>query len=360
MTERILPRYPVYIPSKSRFDVCFTAKCLVADRVPFYLVVEPQEEMLYRAKFPDARFLVLPWSGNDSVRCDFCRQREIENGGLIAVRNWIKEHAIAAGVARHWQLDDNIRCFYRRYLGKRLYCDAGIALRVCEDFTDRYENIAISGLNYYMFAPGDRSYVPPVQVNCHVYSCTLILNSLPYHWRMIYNDDTDMCLQVLSAGWCTVLLNAFLAAKIKTMTVKGGNTADLYQGDGRLKMARSLERMWPGVVETHRRYQRPQHIVKAAWKRFDTPLRLKSGIDFTQLQPNEYGMSLVQVTEEIKSPRIQGLLDTWQQTHMMEESDAPTFTQAADQEQAATCTQALHTQELTAPEEDATSEVNRA
>jgi hypothetical protein len=312
MIERTLPRYPVYIPSKGRADVCYTAKCLVADGVPFYLVVEPQEEALYRTEFPDAHFLILPWSGDDQTRRDFCLHHSIENGGLIAVRNWIKEHATAAGFERHWQLDDNIRCFYRRYKVKRIYCDAGIALRVCEDFTDRYENVAISGLNYSMNVP-DRRYTP-LQINCHVYSCTLILNSLPFQWRLAYNDDTDMCLQVLAAGWCTLLLNTFLAAKIKTMTVKGGNTAALYQGDGRLRMARSLERMWPGVVTTKRRFQRPQHIVKDEWTRFDTPLRLKPGIDLTQLQPNEYSMSLVQVAEQIKSPRIQGILDDWNQT----------------------------------------------
>src|SRR6266487_1851855 len=147
MSKRVLTLYPVYIPSKSRSHACQTAQCLIKDEVPFYLVVEPQEESQYRAKFPNAHFLILPWSGNDQVRRDFCQQREIENGGLIAVRNWIKEHATAAGHERHWQLDDNIQGFYRRYKARRLRCDAGIALRACEDFTDRYENIAISALN---------------------------------------------------------------------------------------------------------------------------------------------------------------------------------------------------------------------
>lgn len=39
----------------------------------------------------------------------------------------------------------------------------------------------------------------------HVYSCTLILNSIEQRWRLLYNDDTDLCLQVLAAGWCTIL-----------------------------------------------------------------------------------------------------------------------------------------------------------
>ena len=59
---------------------------------------------------------------------------------------------------------------------------------------------------------------------------------------------------------------------MRTMTMKGGNMAQLYQGDGRLTMARSLERMWPGVVSINRRFGRPQHVVKNSWRNFDTSL----------------------------------------------------------------------------------------
>src|ERR1041384_1064262 len=101
MTAPILPRYPIYIPSKGRYDVCMTAQFLQKDRVPFTLVVEPQEAHLYAAHFGAERLLILPWSGDDATRRAFCQERQIENGGLIAARNWIKEHSIAAGYARH-------------------------------------------------------------------------------------------------------------------------------------------------------------------------------------------------------------------------------------------------------------------
>jgi len=167
---------------------------------------------------------------------------------------------------------------------------------------DRYENVALAGLNYEFFAIGEE--LPPFYLNGRVYSCTLVLNRIPHRWRIRYNDDTDICLQVLADGWCTVLMNAFVTQKCRTMTVKGGNTADLYQGDGRLKMARSLERLWPGVVKTSRRFQRPQHVVRDAWRRFDTPLRPKPGVDLAQLPPvDERGMALVQVAP-IRSPRL--------------------------------------------------------
>ena len=291
-----MPRYPIYVPSKGRCDKCLTAEFLVKDGVPFYLVVEPQEHDAYASCFGDEHVLVLPFSNRGSV---------------IPARNWIKEHATAAGYLRHWQFDDNIRQIMRWYRGKRLPCQSGPALAATEDFVDRYENIAIAGLNYHMlaFTSGRAGFQPrqPFYLNCHVYSCSLILNSLPHRWRGRYNEDTDICLQVLADGWCTILVNAFMVEKMQTMIMKGGNTSALYQGDGRLKMARSLERLWPGVVETKRRFKRPQHVVKDAWRRFDTPLKLKGGIDLSTMQPNEYGMELVQV-KPIKSESLRRLV----------------------------------------------------
>ena len=286
------PRYPIYIPSKSRADVCSTAKFLQDDDVQFHLVVEPQEYDQYASRFGADRLLVLP--DNDV--------------GLMNARNWIKDHATAAGFERHWQLDDNIRRMRSWWRGRRLPCAAGVALSVVEDFADRYENVAIAGPNYSFFARRG-AYAPtmPFWLNAHVYSCTLFLNSLPYRWRAVYNDDTDMCLQVLAGGWCTILVNAVMADKLRTMTVKGGNTDALYQGDGRLRMARSLERLWPGVVTTDRRWQRPQHVVKDSWRKFDTPLKLKPEFEGVQFDASKYTMQLVQKAP-VKSERLRRML----------------------------------------------------
>jgi hypothetical protein len=45
------------------------------------------------------------------------------------------------------------------------------------------------------------------------------------------------------------------------MTMKGGNTDELYQGDGRLKMAQSLYEQHPDVVTITEKWGRPQHHV---------------------------------------------------------------------------------------------------
>lgn len=290
----MLPRYPVYVISKGRYGKeGLTARFLKADGVPFRLVVEPQEADAYAASFGADCLEVLPFSNLGL--------------GSIPARNWVWEHAKAAGYKRHWILDDNIRKIDRWYGGKRIVCAAGPALAATEDFVDRYENIGIGGLNYRGFAHHSGKMVrSPFWHNVHVYSCLLIRNDLPQRWRGRYNEDTDLCLQVLAAELCTVLLNAFMIDKMVTMTMKGGNSTELYQGDGRLKMARSLERLWPGVVTVDRRWNRPQHVVN--WKKFDTPLRLKPSIDLASLPTNDYGMRLVQVKPEVKSAAMRALL----------------------------------------------------
>jgi hypothetical protein len=297
--SQVKPRYPVYVISKGRYKRGLTMRFLARDGVSYYLVVEPQEADEYRKRYPEAELLVTPFSNLGQ--------------GSIPARNFVWEHSKERGDKRHWILDDNIRNVYRLYLGKRLYCRTGIALVVMEDFCDRYENIAIAGPNYVMFANAPNR--PPFVLNVHVYSTLLILNDLTQRWRGRYNEDADLCLQVLSAGLCIVQFNAYLIQKMKTMDHEGGNTEELYKGDGRLKMARSLERVWPGVVSTDRRFLRPQHIIKDNWRKFDTKLIRRKDIDWDALkEPNEYGMRLIALREP-RSERIRKLLAEDEKRH---------------------------------------------
>jgi hypothetical protein len=286
----IAPKYPIYVPSKGRYESAFTIKFLIEDKVPFYLVVEPQDADEYSKRFPEAKLLVLPWSDRGLT-------------GLIDVRNWIKEHSIANGDKRHWQLDDNIRDIKRMARGLRIRCHSGKAFRATEDFVDRYTNVAVAGLDYEMFAINTNK---PFKLNAHVYSCSLILNEIPHKWRLPYNDDVDLCLQVLADGWCTILMEVFVCRKQRTMRLPGGNTP-IYQDDGRLKMAKMLERKWPGVVKVDRRFQRPQHVID--WKKFSNKLIRRTDIDWSKFdEPNEYDLKLVQTGDTVKAPKVQKLL----------------------------------------------------
>ena len=253
-----LPRHPIYIPTKGRCDSSLTARWLLRDEVPFRLIVEPSEYDIYAARFGIELLLALP---RDDMK-------------LVGARNWIMSHAIEEGHTWHWQIDDNIRGMKRRCKVngeiKRKSFRAGPALATMEAFADSYKNIALIGPTYSMFLPDTRRS-SPFRLNCHVYSCTLINHAIePIRWRLVYNDDVDLCLQVLAAGWCTIQVQAFSVTKNRTMYNRGGNTP-IYQGDGRLQMARSLERIWPRIVQVKRRFGRPQHVID--WRRFRTQLK---------------------------------------------------------------------------------------
>ena len=104
-----------------------------------------------------------------------------------------------------------------------------------------------------------------------------------------------MSLRILKDGWCTALFVAFLADKMPTMTMRGGNTDQLYKQDaafdGRLEMAKSLQRQHPDVTKVVRKWNRWQHEVD--YRPFkNNRLRLKHGVVIPEGVDN-YGMVLV-------------------------------------------------------------------
>ena len=275
------PEYPVYIISKGRWESRLTSKALEKMQIPYHIVVEPQEYDNYAAVIDSAKILILPFSNLGQ--------------GSIPARNWVWEYSVKTGAERHWILDDNIREFWRMNNNIRHRVFDGIIFRIAEQFTDRYTNVALSGLNYNMFAMSDitRKGKPPFLPNTRIYSCILIKNDIPYRWRGRYNEDTDLSLRVLKSGLCTILFNAFLCGKQTTMTAKGGNTDELYQDDGRLKMAESLRDQHPDVVKIVRKWGRWQHQVDyRPFKR--NKLIRKEGVVIPE-GVNNYGMVLTTV-----------------------------------------------------------------
>jgi hypothetical protein len=266
------PRYPIYIPSKTRWDSRLTVKALDKCQIPYRVVIEEQEYSQYSQVMDSQKLLILPFS----------------NKGLAATRTWIKQHSIAEGHKWHWQLDDNIRRFFRLNKNYKIPMTSGTGFYVIEDLVNRYENIAQAGMQYAFLAPRkDKHY--PVILNTRIYSCTLTNNAIPFEWRSFYNDDTDISLQCLKAGWCTILVNAFLAEKMTTMLIKGGMTSH-YQDNGRLEMARALVDLHPDVTTVKWRWHRWQHVVDYRKYRYNR-LKLKPGVTLSS-DGNNYGMEI--------------------------------------------------------------------
>lgn len=193
------PRHPIYVISKGRWESRLTSKALESMRTPYRIVVEPQERDEYAAVIDPRKILVLPFSNLGQ--------------GSIPARNWVWEHSVAEGHSRHWILDDNIMYFMRFHRNRRHVMRSGATFRAAEDFVDRYENVAMAGMQYAMFTPVKIKHADPFVMNTRIYSCILLDNRTPHRWRGRYNEDTDLSLRILKDGFCTILFYAFLAEK---------------------------------------------------------------------------------------------------------------------------------------------------
>ena len=256
----LLPQFPVYIPSKGRAVVRLTYERLRLWGVPARLVVEPQEHRAYLdAGVPARDLIVLDMAYKEQYETldDFGLSRGTGPG---PARNYIWDHAISEGHARHWVMDDNIRDFYRLHQNTRLRFGDATGIRMMEDFTLRYRNVAMAGPQYYMFAVPS-SKIPPFTLNTRIYSCNLIRNDVPFRWRGRYNEDTILILDMLKAGWCTIQFNAVLQNKLRTQLLKGGNSDEFYSTEGTYAKSRMLADTHPDVAKVVWKFSRVHHEV---------------------------------------------------------------------------------------------------
>ena len=255
--SKILPKYPIFIPSHKRSDNALTPKLFMQYGVPFKLVVDKSEYDNYAKIYGDHNLLVLPF---------------LNNGTPCPPRVWIMNYSRDQGDHRHWIIDDNIRWFCYFNGRTRIQIQPNLGLRLCEEFCDQWTNVGIYG-PYYSFLSNARITPVPFRKNVHVYSCMCVLNSLPFNWRGPWNEDVDLCLQSLAHKYCTIGTTFITQEKMKTMSMKGGNSTAYQNLDSRAYGSRVLQRRWPSVVELKNKYGRPHFHVKDSWRMFkDIPL----------------------------------------------------------------------------------------
>ena len=282
------PEHPIYIVSKGRADSRLTSRSLEKLGVPYRIIVEPDEYDAYAAVIDPSKVLVLDMSYKD--RYDTADSLGDTKGkGPGAARNFAWDHAISIGAAWHWVMDDNIDGFYRLNLNLKTPVSDGTIFRAMEAFADRYENVAMAGTNYFMFA-WRKQKVPPFVVNTRIYSCNLIRNDVPYRWRGRYNEDTDLSLRMLKDGWCTILFNAFLQFKLPTQQLAGGNTDEFYAVEGTRPKSEMLVELHPDVARHAYRFGRDHHYVDYSEFRRNKLVR-RPGIEVPE-GINNFGMVL--------------------------------------------------------------------
>jgi hypothetical protein len=266
-SPEIKNRYPVYIVSKGRSKNCLTSKSLNKMGINHFLVVERSQLEDYRkSKQALAEILILPDKYLEEYdTCDnLGRSKSIGPG---AARNFCIDHSMSQGNRKHWVMDDNLDAFHYLNKNEKYEVECAATLAAAEDFTDRFSNVPISGMNYYSFCKKNDP-VPPFKFNTRIYSCLLIDNHAGYRWRGRYNEDTDICLRVLKDGLCTIQFNAFLCGKVTTQRMKGGNTEEFYSKEGTKAKSQMLEDLHPDVASVVWRFNRWHHHVN--YKAFES------------------------------------------------------------------------------------------
>lgn len=254
-------KYPVYIISKGRAFNPLTANNLEQAGINYLIAVEPQEKQEYIAALSEKRILELPFSNLGF--------------GSYPARNFCWEHSKKLGYKYHWLFDDNILFWMKWVNGKRIkWQDINSALIFVEKFADK-NNIDIAGFD----EPNMVRVVPkrPFRINCHVYSALLIKNNLPYRWRLKYNEDVDLCLQVLHNHGITADCVYYMANKVSTADkMRGGNQTELYKGnipEKNLLKAKTIQEQWPQYVKIVIRFGRHHHLIN--WKQFQKQVTIK-------------------------------------------------------------------------------------
>ena len=301
----MIPQFPLYIPSKGRSEYMITSRALTEMGVRHNIIVEPQqvEDYLKAVEKMGLLATIVPLDMRYKERYELCDNLGLtKSTGPGPARNFAWDHSIAAGFKWHWVMDDNLKCFYRMTKNVRIKTTNPSFWRAMEDFVLRYVNVAMAGPNYSMFAFG-ASPLPPFITNTRIYSCNLIRNEVPFRWRGRYNEDTILSLDMLKAGWCTVQFNAFLQNKMGTQVLKGGNTAEFYHVEGKVRdgqryadtgtlaKSRMQVAVHPDVSRLVYKFNRWHHHVD--YTRFKKQKLIRKP-EFKNLSGvNEYGMKLM-------------------------------------------------------------------
>lgn len=274
-------KYPIFIPSKGRHESRLTMKMFDEFGFDYTVVIEPQEYDLYASVIDEKKLLVLPFS----------------NKGLTATRNWIWDYVESKGYEKFWTFDDNINGIYRLNNNLSVRSSTGVIIRIIEDFVDRFENVSVAGMQYFMFVPR-KAKVPPFTINTRVYS-NMLLNvkeknpdGTPFRNNLYYNDDTDLNIRILKKGNCTIQFNAFQVYKSPTMTIKGGIT-ETYKKEGRKEISQLIADAHPDVARVVWKFNRWHHEVD--YKRFKkNKLIMKPDLIIPE-GVNNFGMKLIEI-----------------------------------------------------------------
>lgn len=242
--------WPIFIPTKGRAYDLKTARVLAEERLPFTLVVEPQEADLYRS-VPGGTVVVLP----------------ARDMGLAYSRRFI----LGLNDGWFWMMDDDVGYFLRRNLETRRAekCRATEALHSAEVMFEGIENLGQGALEYrQVIWATTKPYMPQsaCDVVVAIHGGRVKARGVSYRDDFPCKEDRDFTLQVLSSGLKTARCQSYGFSAPKNGSNRGGLMPEYSSGKEAVG-SRALAAAWPGIVREHTKTNgRPD--AKIDWKRF--------------------------------------------------------------------------------------------
>ena len=217
--------YSIFIPSKGRP----IPKLLFRELPHAEIVVEPNEEEIYRRYNPEATILVLP--ENDR--------------GIAYARNHILKIARQRRLGFFWMLDDDIYGFYERADKKSRKISACEALIGAEEIINATPNIAQASLEYTQFA-WCQSQPFSLNKRCDVATCinAFLTREISYREKFNLKEDRDFTMQVLSSGLKTMRVNKYSFDCPANGSNSGGLKAQYDLGWPETKACQYMEEYW--------------------------------------------------------------------------------------------------------------------
>lgn len=242
----------IFIPTKSRWDNCKTAK-LIGGYKNLFLVVEPQEYKQYRDNYPNFNILKLPEN----------------NKGIIYCRNFIKKFTEQRGIEYYWQIDDDVSYIYKRELTKLIRHNTLDALIYCNNYFIN-NGIAIGALEYRQYA---WSATKDIILNSFCDSVVFVNNILTNNMRYTKGtkEDRDFCIQAISNGLKTGRLTTYAFSAPQNGSNKGGLKEIFYDvKDAELETCKKMIEIWGEDICRHIVKQDGRNDLKINWKNINS------------------------------------------------------------------------------------------
>jgi hypothetical protein len=235
----------IFIPTKGRAGRTKTTRLLDKVKLPYTLVVEPNDVENYK-QFHSGDFVIL--ARNDM--------------GITYSRDCILRHARSVNLDTFWMLDDDIESFNEVVAGKTIKKDAHILCKAKRVLTKH--KASLYSLELRQFGWASKELVPNrIAMQCVLFNVPLC-QGIDYDLNIRIREDYDLSLQAILKGYGTLKSGKFCYG-IADMKSQEGGMSEWYNDKVEQEEVTKLCQKYPGLVEPT--YKHNRYDVKINWRK---------------------------------------------------------------------------------------------